>query len=90
MKTRLKEWLSTDSRHVLGFVVSVLVGGAIAWTIGVCSARINSQSALVSGPPGQSSDYVPVVAGNARGGGNRPEEDPFGLPGDFLPGEQAH
>ncbi len=68
MKTRLKEWLSTDSRHVLGFVVFVLVGGAIAGTIGVHSARINPQSALVSGPPGQSSDYVPVVAGNARGG----------------------
>lgn len=57
MKTRLKEWLSTDSRHVLGFVVFVLVGGAIAGTIGVHSARINPQSA-----------YVPVVAGNARGG----------------------
>ena len=68
MKTRLKEWLSNDSRHVLGFVVFVLVGGAIAGTIGVHSARINPQSALVSGPPGQSSDYVPVVAGNARGG----------------------
>ncbi|MDA8149829.1 MAG: hypothetical protein M0041_01630 [Nitrospiraceae bacterium] len=74
MRIRLKEWLSNDSRHVLGLVVFVLVGGPIAWTIGVHIAQMNPQSALVSGPPGQSRALV--VAGNDRGGNNARERIP--------------